>query len=134
MRWAAGRKRKLTCSSPDVCRGLKIGQDKKVISDGQSKKKYVVFFFTPPAEERNPIRPVRSYSVTWADAEDFLCEVRSDGEAKDGLSVSVEAARRDPENGVVTLTLRLAYAPLRTCRLAHFVGYVRQRLISALWL
>ncbi|XP_028275748.1 cilia- and flagella-associated protein 47-like [Parambassis ranga] len=52
--------------------------------------------------------------VTWVDTEDFLCEVRSDSEAKHSLSVSIESARRDPHNGIVTLTLHLAYAPLRT--------------------
>lgn len=54
-------------------------------------------------------------------AEDFLVTVRSDdkterSEAEDCLSATAEAARRDPETGIVTLTLHLVYAPLRTCR------------------
>ncbi|XP_027147601.1 cilia- and flagella-associated protein 47 isoform X2 [Larimichthys crocea] len=53
--------------------------------------------------------------------EDFLCEVRSDTETehtevKDCLSISVESARRDPETGIVTLTLNIVYTPLRPCR------------------
>ncbi|XP_070786864.1 cilia- and flagella-associated protein 47-like [Enoplosus armatus] len=53
---------------------------------------------------------------------DFLCEVRPDSkttersELEDCLSASVEAARRDPETGVVTLTLNLVYTPLRPSR------------------
>ncbi|XP_044044267.1 cilia- and flagella-associated protein 47-like isoform X3 [Siniperca chuatsi] len=53
--------------------------------------------------------------------EDFLCEVRLDSETEhseveDCLSASIEAARRDPETGTVTLTLNLVYTPLRPCR------------------
>ncbi|XP_042368969.1 cilia- and flagella-associated protein 47-like isoform X1 [Plectropomus leopardus] len=53
--------------------------------------------------------------------EDFLCTVRSDSEtersgAEDCLSASAVAARRDPETGIITLTLNLVYTPLRPCR------------------
>lgn len=55
--------------------------------------------------------------------EDFLCRVRSDSraqteysEVEDCLSASVEAARRDPETGIITLTLNVVYTPLRPCR------------------
>ncbi|XP_045909360.1 cilia- and flagella-associated protein 47-like isoform X3 [Micropterus dolomieu] len=53
--------------------------------------------------------------------EDFLCEVHLDSktehsEVEDCLSASVKAARRDPETGIVTLTLNLVYTPLRPCR------------------
>ena len=57
--------------------------------------------------------------------EDFLCEVRSDNksehsEVEDCLSASIEAARTDPETGIVTLTLHVVYTPLRPCRLLHY--------------
>ncbi|KAK5847639.1 hypothetical protein PBY51_016749 [Eleginops maclovinus] len=53
--------------------------------------------------------------------EDFLCTVRSDSETErsdveDCLSVSAEAARRDPETGIVTLSLSAVYTPLRPSR------------------
>ncbi|KAM7365486.1 hypothetical protein PAMP_016406 [Pampus punctatissimus] len=48
--------------------------------------------------------------------EEFLCEVRSDKEAEGCLSASIETGRRNPETGIVTLTMNLVYAPLRPCR------------------
>nr|XP_046237666.1 cilia- and flagella-associated protein 47-like [Scatophagus argus] len=53
--------------------------------------------------------------------EGFLCEVRSHSETEHSevescLSASVETARRDPETGIVTLTLNVVYTPLRPCR------------------
>ncbi|XP_028427228.1 cilia- and flagella-associated protein 47-like [Perca flavescens] len=53
--------------------------------------------------------------------EDFLCAVRSDSktehsEVEHCLSASVDAVRRDPETGIVSLTLNLVYTPLRPCR------------------
>ncbi|KAM6893513.1 cilia and flagella-associated protein 47-like [Xenentodon cancila] len=67
--------------------------------------------------------------VTLVRMEDFLCEVRSDREAEssveeaeeDCLSSSVEAARKDPENGIVILTLHLVFTPLKTCRCANII-------------
>ncbi|XP_031708292.1 cilia- and flagella-associated protein 47 [Anarrhichthys ocellatus] len=63
----------------------------------------------------------KGQEVTRAMAEDFLCTVHSDGksersEVEDRLSAAIEVARRDPETGIVTLTLNLVYAPLRPCR------------------
>lgn len=57
--------------------------------------------------------------------EDFLCEVRSDSEiehseVEDCLSASIKSARRDPETGIVTLTINLVYTPLRPCRLQYY--------------
>lgn len=56
--------------------------------------------------------------------EDFLCEVHSDSETEhseveDCLSASIEAARMEPETGIVALTLNLVYTPLRPCRLQY---------------
>ncbi|XP_023184954.1 cilia- and flagella-associated protein 47 [Xiphophorus maculatus] len=53
--------------------------------------------------------------------EDFLCKVRSaSGTARSRpdnyLSISIKAARRDPESGVIMLTLCLIYTPRRTRR------------------
>ncbi|XP_051799231.1 cilia- and flagella-associated protein 47 isoform X2 [Acanthochromis polyacanthus] len=78
----------------------------------------------------------RGQEVTWMMKEDFLCEVRSRGEeehpgVEDCLSISVEAARRDPETGVVTLTLNLVYAPLRTCRSSGVLAV--QSVSGQLW-
>ncbi|XP_034533198.1 cilia- and flagella-associated protein 47-like isoform X2 [Notolabrus celidotus] len=61
--------------------------------------------------------------VSQVTVEDFSCKVRSDVESEhsdvqDSLSASIEAARRDPETGIVTLTLNVVYAPLRQCRCA----------------
>ncbi|KAM6957968.1 LOW QUALITY PROTEIN: cilia and flagella-associated protein 47-like [Tautogolabrus adspersus] len=55
--------------------------------------------------------------------EDFQCEVRSDGETEhsevqDSLSASIEVVSRDPETGIVTLTLNVVFTPLRPCRCA----------------
>ena len=62
------------------------------------------------------------HTVTSVRMEDFLCDVHSDHKAEcskeeNCLSVSIEASRRDPENGIVKLTLHLVYTPVRTCRL-----------------
>ncbi|XP_074521086.1 cilia- and flagella-associated protein 47-like [Halichoeres trimaculatus] len=46
--------------------------------------------------------------------EDFSCSVAADVEHS--LSASIDAARRDPESGVGTLTLSVVYTPLRPCR------------------
>ncbi|XP_029931399.1 cilia- and flagella-associated protein 47-like [Myripristis murdjan] len=51
----------------------------------------------------------------------FLCELRSDSEAERSeiescVSVSVQAAKRHPESGIVKLTLNLVYTPLRPHR------------------
>ncbi|XP_026220063.1 cilia- and flagella-associated protein 47 isoform X2 [Anabas testudineus] len=53
--------------------------------------------------------------------EDFLCEVHLNGKAEQlevevCLSATIEAARRDPETGILTLTLNLLYTPLKPCR------------------
>ncbi|MEQ2181581.1 hypothetical protein GOODEAATRI_013061, partial [Goodea atripinnis] len=53
--------------------------------------------------------------------EDFLCKIRSDSEADTSglgecLSTSIQAARRDPESGIIMLTLHLTYSPTRICR------------------
>uniref|UniRef100_UPI0037E78C74 cilia and flagella-associated protein 47-like n=1 Tax=Semicossyphus pulcher TaxID=241346 RepID=UPI0037E78C74 len=61
--------------------------------------------------------------VSQVSIEDFLCEVHPSSkaehsEARSCLSASIEAARRDPETGIVTLTLNVVYAPLRPCRYA----------------
>ncbi|KAM3585737.1 uncharacterized protein V6R79_025810 [Siganus canaliculatus] len=53
--------------------------------------------------------------------EDFLCKVHPDNEAEqseavDCCSVSVEAAQKDPDTGITTLTLNVVYAPLRRHR------------------
>ncbi|XP_054654983.1 cilia and flagella-associated protein 47-like [Dunckerocampus dactyliophorus] len=47
--------------------------------------------------------------------EDFQCEVRSDSE-EDCLSASIEAGRRDPKTGVVTLTMKLIHTPVKKSR------------------
>lgn len=51
--------------------------------------------------------------------EDFCCKFRSDiaADVQHSLSASIDAARRDPETGIVTLTLNVVYTPLRQCRL-----------------
>ncbi|KAM9334135.1 cilia and flagella-associated protein 47-like [Symphorus nematophorus] len=59
--------------------------------------------------------------------EDFLCEVHSvskseHSEVEDCLSASIEAARRDPETGIVTLTLHVVYTPLRPCRCSAIIA------------
>lgn len=51
-------------------------------------------------------------------AEDFVCTIHSDGKAEteDCLSAFVVAGRRDPQTSLITLTLRIVYAPLKICR------------------
>uniref|UniRef100_A0AAQ5ZD21 Calponin-homology (CH) domain-containing protein n=1 Tax=Amphiprion ocellaris TaxID=80972 RepID=A0AAQ5ZD21_AMPOC len=74
----------------------------------------------------------RGQEVTWMLKEDFLCEVRSRGEeVEDCLSICAEAARRNPETGIVTLTLNLVYAPLRTCRSSGVLAV--QSVSGQLW-
>ncbi|XP_051283893.1 cilia- and flagella-associated protein 47-like isoform X2 [Dicentrarchus labrax] len=70
--------------------------------------------------------------------EDFLCEVRSDSRAQtesskveDCLSASVEAARRDPETGIVTLTLNVVYTPLSPCRCSALLSV--QSVSGGIW-
>ncbi|XP_078147098.1 cilia and flagella-associated protein 47-like [Centroberyx gerrardi] len=68
--------------------------------------------------------------------EDFLCKVRLDSEAErsemeECVSVSAQAARRDPESGIVTLTLNLVYAPHRPHRCT--VVLVVQCVSGGLW-
>ncbi|KAK5875138.1 hypothetical protein CesoFtcFv8_027655 [Champsocephalus esox] len=63
----------------------------------------------------------KSQEVSQVMVEDFLCTVRSDSETErsdveDCLSVSAESARRDPETGIVALSLNVIYSPLRPCR------------------
>ncbi|KAL3045754.1 hypothetical protein OYC64_013917 [Pagothenia borchgrevinki] len=63
----------------------------------------------------------KSQEVSQVMVEDFLCTVRSDieterSDVEDCLSVSAEAARRDPETGIITLSLNVVYSPLRPCR------------------
>lgn len=53
--------------------------------------------------------------------QEFLCTVRSDcntqcSEVENCLSASVEAAKRDLETGIITLTLNVVYTPFRPCR------------------
>lgn len=65
---------------------------------------------------------VRARSVL---IEDFRCQMLSDSEAEQSelrkhLSVTTEEAKRDPENSIIILTLRLVYTPLRTCRLLRY--------------
>ncbi|XP_047187260.1 cilia and flagella-associated protein 47-like isoform X2 [Scophthalmus maximus] len=74
--------------------------------------------------------------VSGVTAEDFLCEVRSNGEAErsgaeDCLSASIQAARRNPETGNVTLTLHLVYTPLRPCR--HSVVLAVRSVSGRIW-
>lgn len=55
---------------------------------------------------------------------DFLCKVCSETESSepdDCLSASIETARRDPESGIILLTLHLIYTPHRTCRSSSFL-------------
>ncbi|XP_044200977.1 cilia- and flagella-associated protein 47-like isoform X2 [Thunnus albacares] len=54
--------------------------------------------------------------VSQVTVEDFLCKVRSDIKAEDCFSASVETGRRNPETGIITLTVNLVYTPLRPCR------------------
>ncbi|XP_041638088.1 cilia- and flagella-associated protein 47-like isoform X2 [Cheilinus undulatus] len=65
----------------------------------------------------------KGQGVPGVTVEDFQCEVRSDGETElsevqGALSASTEGVRRDPETGIVTLTLNVVYTPLRPCRCA----------------
>ncbi|AWO95547.1 Hypothetical protein SMAX5B_003943 [Scophthalmus maximus] len=74
--------------------------------------------------------------VSGVTAEDFLCEVRSNGKAErsgaeDCLSASIQAARRNPETGNVTLTLHLVYTPLRPCR--HSVVLAVRSVSGRIW-
>ncbi|PWA32191.1 hypothetical protein CCH79_00013415 [Gambusia affinis] len=59
--------------------------------------------------------------------EDFLCTVGSDSETARStlgncLSISIKAARRDPESGVIMLTLCLIYTPRRRCRFSSVLA------------
>ncbi|XP_055360929.1 cilia- and flagella-associated protein 47-like isoform X3 [Betta splendens] len=68
--------------------------------------------------------------------EDLLCEVCANSEAdqpevEDCLSATIKAARRDPETGIVTLTLNLLYTPLKPHR--HSVVLAVQYLSSRTW-
>ncbi|XP_069579420.1 cilia- and flagella-associated protein 47-like [Brachyistius frenatus] len=82
--------------------------------------------YAPGNEDR------RGREVAWAmtttTMDDFLCEVQSVGEAaersevEDRLAVSVRAARKEPEDAGVTLTLNLVYTPVRTCRCSGVVA------------
>lgn len=69
--------------------------------------------------------------------EDFLCTVLSDSKARrseveDCLSASTEKARRDPETGIITLTLNLIYTPLRPCRLTHTHTH-KEKMYAGKW-
>ncbi|KAM9828926.1 cilia- and flagella-associated protein 47-like isoform 1-T1 [Syngnathus typhle] len=48
--------------------------------------------------------------------EDFQCEVCFESETVDCLTASIEAGKRDPETGVVTLTINLLHSPVEQCR------------------
>ncbi|KAM4711439.1 LOW QUALITY PROTEIN: cilia- and flagella-associated protein 47-like [Anableps anableps] len=68
--------------------------------------------------------------------EDFLCKVHSDSEVEsselsDCLSTSIKAARRDPESGIIMLTLLLIYTPQRICRSSSIL--VVQTLSGKIW-
>ncbi|KAK5608644.1 hypothetical protein CRENBAI_022655 [Crenichthys baileyi] len=67
--------------------------------------------------------------------EDFLCKIRSDSEADTSLgeclSTSIQAARRDPESGIIMLTLHLIYSPHRICRSSGIL--VVQSLSGKIW-
>ncbi|XP_033472251.2 cilia- and flagella-associated protein 47-like [Epinephelus lanceolatus] len=63
----------------------------------------------------------KGHKGSWVMEEDFLCTVRSDSETErseveDCLSAAAEAVRRDPETGIITLTVNLVYTPLRPYR------------------
>lgn len=69
-------------------------------------------------------------TVSEMSTEDFVCTVRSDTETEhskvaNSLSVSVKEARRDPETGIVTLTLNVVCAPLKPCRLQYYTSTVK---------
>ncbi|KAM3857125.1 cilia and flagella-associated protein 47-like [Diretmus argenteus] len=71
-----------------------------------------------------------------ATLEDFLCEVRSDVDAErpevEGcFSITVQTAKRDPESGIVTLTINLVYTPHRPHRCT--VVLVVQCVSGGLW-
>ncbi|XP_077399924.1 cilia- and flagella-associated protein 47-like isoform X1 [Vanacampus margaritifer] len=63
--------------------------------------------------------------------EDFQCEVCFESETEDCLTASIEAGRRDPETGVVTLTINLLYSPVKQCRCSAFL--VVQHASEQIW-
>ncbi|CAK6965505.1 LOW QUALITY PROTEIN: cilia and flagella-associated protein 47-like [Scomber scombrus] len=65
------------------------------------------------------------------EVEDFLCEVHSDNQAEDYLSASIETGRRNPETGIITLTVNLIYTPLRPCRYSTVL--VVQHVSGQIW-
>ncbi|XP_039998194.1 cilia- and flagella-associated protein 47-like [Xiphias gladius] len=81
-------------------------------------------------------RDRKGQEVSKVTVEDFFCEVHSNREAEsseveDCVSASIEAARRDPEAGNVTLTLNLVYTPLKPCR--HSVVLAVQCVSGGIW-
>lgn len=69
-------------------------------------------------------------TVSEMSTEDFVCTIRSDTETEhtkvaNSLSASVKEARRDPETGIVTLTLNVVCAPLRPCRLQYYTSTLK---------
>ncbi|XP_014853532.1 PREDICTED: cilia- and flagella-associated protein 47 [Poecilia mexicana] len=68
--------------------------------------------------------------------EDFLCRVHSASETAPSrlgkcLSISIKVARRDPESGIVMLTLHLIYTPRRTSRFSSVLAV--QSLSGKIW-
>nr|XP_057907492.1 cilia and flagella-associated protein 47-like isoform X2 [Doryrhamphus excisus] len=73
---------------------------------------------------------VQSSSGNEVLVEDFQCEVRTDSE-DDCLTTSIEAGRRDPKTGVVTLTLRLIHNPVKKTR--YSADLVVQHVSGHIW-
>ncbi|XP_067349403.1 cilia and flagella-associated protein 47-like isoform X2 [Channa argus] len=76
------------------------------------------------------------HEVTQVPLDDFLCKVYSNSqtessEVENCFSASIESARRDPETGIVSLTLCLLYTPLRPSR--HSVVIAVQHLSERTW-
>ncbi|XP_051915032.1 cilia- and flagella-associated protein 47-like isoform X1 [Hippocampus zosterae] len=71
------------------------------------------------------------HEVLHAFAEDFQCEVCFESETEDILTASIEAGRRDPETGVVTLTINLLFSPVKQCRCSAIL--VVQHASGQIW-
>lgn len=65
--------------------------------------------------------------------EDFTCKVHSNSKAsdvEDCLYASIDAARRDPETGIVLLTLNLLFTPLTPCRFMYLHTSVFEKYLE----
>lgn len=87
---------------------------------------WCLFQFWPPLHFR---------TVSPVPVEDFTCKVHSSSKAEPSdveecLSASIDAARRDPETGIVLLTLNLLFTPLTPCRLIYLHTSVFEKYLE----